>query len=138
MCVMCGRDTQLDVVLTDARKSVKYCPNHICAALVDGKLKFVPNMKAKDELRGQFGAVKYSQAYGGEEYVLSPETMRRLINRSLYKAEWRGLVKNQIRKGKATGYGDLPYLLHDDFYNEDGSFWQEIMPNPQLTRMYQR
>lgn len=137
MCVACGRKMQIDVVLTDARGSRSYCPNHLVEALLSGKLRFKPNMKVKDELRGEYGAVKFVSPFSREQYILSPATMRRLINHSLYKAEYKGLIRNLKNRGQFNGYGNLPYMIHDDFYTEDGESWQYCMPNPQLTKMYQ-
>ena len=137
MCVKCGKKTQIDIVLTDANGSRAYCPNHIIEACLAGKLRFVPNNKFVDDVKHQKGAVKFYSPYSGEVYFLAPATMRRLINHSLYKAEFKGIVRTLHSRGFKGGYGQLPYELHDDFYAPDGFAYQPAVPNPQLTKIYE-
>lgn len=138
MCFMCRKSMFVDIHITDADGVKVLCPNHILAELAAGHLKMKPVAHLKDELQGTQGAVRLVASGGKEEYVLKPDTMRRLINHSLYKAEWRGLAKLRREQRKVSGYWDLPYMIHSDFYGEDGTAWQPVLTNPELTRLYHK
>ena len=138
MCFVCKRSMPVDIHITDADGVKVLCPNHIIAEMAVGRLKLKPVAHLKDELQGKSGAVHLVASGGKEDYTLNPDTMRRLINHGLYKAEWRGLAKLRIEQGKASGYWDLPYMLHSDFYSEDGTAWQPVLKNSELMRLYHK
>ena len=139
MCDFCGKNISVDYVVADGHGRRRVCPNHLLGFCATGRLILTPDRSLKDELTGANGAVMLqSVAFGAEQYVLSPDSMYRLINHSLYKKEWQGLVRNLRRKGIFSGYEELPYLLHLDFYTEDGTALQPAVTNRELKALYRK
>jgi len=128
MCDFCFKDMGvIEQKISDGRnRTLSLCPNHVVTALFSGMLDFEPDPKLTCEITGQKGAVKYEDA--DATYILAPDIMLRLINLSLHKREYRKLIKN--RNGK------IPFLLHDDFYGDDGTAYQPRMSNASLKKMY--
>ena len=112
-CMHCGYNTEsVLVTFIDAAEVRTLCPNCFTAAVMAGDLKFETNYDLVDDITGLPGAVKFDNKT--EHYTLAPRTMLRLLAHDLRAHEWKALVAK---------YGEQ-YMLHDDFYTEEGNPWQ--------------
>lgn len=93
--------------ITDANGSRFFCPNCLAFSCHDMSLVNIPNLQ--DDITGKPGAVVF-EAYK-ERYQLDAECMRRLISHSLKPHEVLALRKK---------YGAEVFMLHDDFYDDEG------------------
>lgn len=115
-CSRCNRDYgDIEVTLTDAYQSTTFCPNCLLIAFQENEIAFLNNMNWYDDISGKRGAVEYRS--GKERYMLERRAMMRLISRNLRKKEWSALVEK---------HGANQYMLHSDFYAEDGTSLQPI------------
>lgn len=92
------------------------CPNCIAYGILNNKISFINNPNFIDDITGKPGAVKF-EAYG-ESYTLERRTMMRLLAHSLQPKEYKALAKK---------YGADKYMIHDDFYDEDGNAIQPML-----------
>jgi hypothetical protein len=104
------------IQLTDGVKTRSLCPNCLAIELQENNISFINSPKLIDDISGQPGAVEFKSGY--ERYVLERRSMMRLISHNLRPIEWKCLV---------AIYGSNPYMLHDDFYDEEGSALQPIL-----------
>ena len=115
-CKNCKCEAQILLIkLTDTNSTETYCPNCLALAFCENKLNFQNNPNFIDDITGKPGAVKFES--NDESYSLEKETMLRLISYNLKPNEYFAL---------ADKYGNDKYMLHDDFYTEDGIAWQPI------------
>lgn len=120
-CMHCGcKLERILVSLIDAAEERIICPNCIAAAVIAGNLTFEPNYDLVDDITGLPGAVKFQFLGDSEHYTLAPRAMLRLLAHDLRPDEWMALIDK---------YGDQ-YMLHDDFYTEDGEAWQPYIHIP--------
>lgn len=118
----CGCDSESILVsLTDAGKERIMCPNCIAKALKKNKISFKGNMNLVDDVTGIHGAVKFQCLGTSEQYTLTPRRMLRLLAHDLCPNEWKVLSEK---------YGTHNFMLHSDFYTEDG--WS-IQPIKEIT-----
>lgn len=116
-CERCGCSiAHVVITLTDGVRSQMLCPNCIAYGILDNKISFTNNPNFADDITGKPGAVKF-EAYG-ESYTLEKRTMMRLLAHSLQPKEYKALAKK---------YGTDKYMIHDDFYDEDGNAIQPMM-----------
>ena len=109
-CNGCNKDYgRIMITLNDAAGSKSYCPNCLAVMVCNDELSFVNNPNLIDDVTGKPGAVEFV-AYN-ERYVLESKRMLRLISHSLRRREALKLIEK---------YGDDKYMLHDDFYDENG------------------
>ena len=132
MCDICKkRIDSLDETLTCAGgKKYTYCPNHMLEMLYNGKLELEPDESLTCEVTGKPGAIRLQESDEEEEYVLNPAVMLRLINRSLKPSEYKKLYELKATEEKQ------PYLIHDDFYTEEGKPVQPVLSNAKLVKLY--
>lgn len=118
-CWRCGWDKFLPVLnkLTDGAGRKVLCPNCTAILIAERELSFENDPKMNDDITGKTGAVEYMS--GDERYVLECETMLRLLAHNLTKEEWKALTRK---------YGENQYMLHEDFYAEDGTALQPLIP----------
>ncbi len=103
------------VEITDAVKTIHLCPNCVAVSFLGNELSFINHPDFVDDVTGKHGAVRY--VCGDEEYFLERRAMMRLISHNLRKNEYLVLAKK---------YGSHKYMLHEDFYLEDGTAWQPM------------
>ena len=120
-CIHCGCNLERILIsLTDAAKERIICPNCVAEEVISGNLTFEPNYDLVDDITGLPGAVKFQFLGDSEHYTLAPRAMLRLLAHDLRPDEWTVLIDK---------YGDQ-YMLHDDFYTEDGEAWQPYIHIP--------
>lgn len=113
-CMYCGFSYEPIIIsLRDANGVRHMCPNCIAAKVSEGIIKFTPIEELVDDITGIPGAVEFTS--GSEHYILAPKAMLRLLAHNLQPNEWLALSKK---------YDPCNYMLHDDFYDEDGNAWQ--------------
>ena len=132
MCDLCNSDWSIDVTLTDKGGSRVYCPNHLISELGLGMLYFIPDKTLVDEITRKPGAVKFQSAE--ETYILNPDAMRRLINRSLRAEELEIILKDR-------GLTEIPdgskyFQIHNDFYDEEKLPLQTCLTAEELGDLY--
>lgn len=103
--------------LTFNGKRVCLCPNCMAMAYLDGYLEtFLEDDESLIcDVTGKPGAIHFFSE--GETYNLEKEIMLRLIARNLHSDEYKKLVEK---------YGPHKFLLHDDFYTENGEAIQPM------------
>lgn len=111
----CERDN-IVFILTDGIGQRVLCPNCAAVAFQNNELSFINNPNLVDDISGKPGAVEFVS--DGERYVLERRSMMRLISHNLKQSEWKIL---------AAKYGPNGFMLHDDFYSEDGTALQPMM-----------
>lgn len=116
-CKKCGyvNPKGLVNIIADAKRTIVVCANCLAEMYYCDELQFENNMDFKDDITGLPGAIKYQAI--DECYFLEKETMLRLIARNLRPEEYFALVKL---------HGEECFLLHDDFYTEDGIAMQPL------------
>lgn len=118
-CMHCGYSKEnVLAILIDNAKERPLCPNCFTVAVYTGELDFEANYDLVDDVTGLPGAVKFVR--GSETFTLAPRAMLRLLAHDLRPNEWKALVEK---------YG-MQYMLHDDFYDEDGTAWQPVVHIP--------
>ncbi len=112
ICEICNqpRHPGIMIALTDAAKTIELCPNCLAIMVLENKLVFQNNPSFIDDITGKPGAVKF-ESYG-ESYALESETMMRLVAHNLRQHEYLALAKK---------YGADKFMIHDDFYDIDGT-----------------
>lgn len=118
-CMHCGYSKEnVLATLIDNAEVRTLCPNCFTVAVHAGELEFEADYDLVDDITGLPGAVKFVS--GSETYTLAPRAMLRLLAHDLQPNEWKALVEK---------YG-MQYMLHDDFYDEDGTAWQPVVHIP--------
>lgn len=116
ICESCNyQNPILMVQITDAVKVLNLCPNCVAKYFLENKFSFINNQSWIDDVTGKPGAVRYS--CGNEDYYLERHAMMRLVSHNLRKHEYLALAKK---------YGADKFMLHDDFYWEDGTAMQPL------------
>ena len=98
--------------ITDAKRTVRYCPNCMAIKLCNEEIKFTPDKTLLCEITNKLGAVHYRTI--DEDFILNPSTMIRFISHNLTVREYK-----KIRE-LCDLYDMNDYMIHDDFYTEDG------------------
>lgn len=115
-CMRCNREYgDIEITLTDACAPRTYCPNCLVVALCEGELDLVNNPNWYDDVSNKRPAIEYRTK--NEIYMLEYKRLIRLISRRLLRREWFALVNK---------YGCDKYMLHSDFYADDGTPLQPI------------
>ena len=110
MCQFCRNDNEiLQIKITDKYGTTCYCPNCLAIHTYNNIINFVPNTDFIDDITKEPGAIRY-EAYD-ESYTLNLETFKRLIRHNLTPEEYFTLC---------ILYGENKYMIHDDFYTEEG------------------
>lgn len=118
-CMHCGYSKEnILVTLIDAAEARTMCPNCFTVAVATGDLDFEADYNLLDDITGLPGAVKFVNHF--ENYTLAPRTMLRLLAHDLRPDEWKALVAK---------HGEQ-FMLHDDFYSEDGEAYQPVVHIP--------
>lgn len=124
-CMHCGYNTEsVLATLVDAAEVRVLCPNCFTMAIAAGDLTFEPDYNLVDDITGLPGAVKFLNEF--ESYTLAPRTMMRLLAHDLRPREWKALAEK---------YSAQWFMLHDDFYDEDGVAWQPVVHIPSYVWM---
>ena len=119
-CTSCGYSNESILThLIDAAEEKCLCPNCVAVAVANGSLSFEATEALCDDVTGELGAVVFIN--GNERYLLTPNRMKRLLAHDLRPYEWQAL---------ANKYGANQFMLHDDFYTEDGASWQPTVRIP--------
>ena len=118
-CQCCGwvKFPPILKVLRDGAGKRVLCPNCTAILIAGGELSFENDLGLTDDITGKPGAVEYVS--GDERYALERHTMKRLLAHNLTKEEWLALSRK---------YGADQYMLHEDFYAEDGTALQPVVP----------
>lgn len=116
-CKRCGRSGDIiNITLRDAKGEVTFCPNCMAIAFLENEISFTNDPKLIDDVSGRPGAVEFVSH--DEKYHLEKQTMMRLISYNLKRHEYLIL---------ADKYGTDKYMLHDDFYWNDGTKLQPML-----------
>lgn len=119
-CTSCGYSNESILThLIDANEEKCLCPNCVAVAVANGTMKLEANEALCDDVTGEIGAVIFIN--GNERYTLTPRRMIRLLAHDLRAYEWQAL---------ANKYGANQFMLHDDFYTEEGNPWQPTVNVP--------
>jgi hypothetical protein len=119
-CTSCGYSNESILThLIDANEEKCLCPNCVAVAVANGTMKLEANEALCDDVTGEIGAVVFIN--GNERYTLTPRRMIRLLAHDLRAYEWQAL---------ANKYGANQFMLHDDFYTEEGNPWQPTVNVP--------
>lgn len=119
-CTSCGYSNESILThLIDANEEKCLCPNCVAVAVANGTIKLEANETLCDDVTGEIGAVVFIN--GNERYILAPRRMIRLLAHNLRAYEWQAL---------AAKYGANQFMLHDDFYTEEGNPWQPTVNVP--------
>jgi hypothetical protein len=119
-CTSCGYSNESILThLIDANEEKCLCPNCVAVAVANGTMKLEANEALCDDVTGEIGAVVFIN--GNERYALTPRRMIRLLAHDLRAYEWQAL---------ANKYGANQFMLHDDFYTEEGNPWQPTVNVP--------
>lgn len=115
MCDVCKKSYgPIEVVITDANGRKTYCPNCLLLGALNGEIAAMENSDSFIcDVSGKPGAILYDSL--NERYVLEKSILERLVFRNLKKKEYRKLAEK---------YGPSCYMLHEDFYAEDGTALQ--------------
>lgn len=109
-CEKCGySNTVINITIKDAIKELTLCPNCLAIAFMNNRLHFVDNPTLVCDVTSEKGAVEFIS--DNEYYCLNSESMMRLISHNLTPHEYFVLVHK---------YNPYKFMLHDDFYDEDG------------------
>ena len=115
-CKRCNNDYEsIMIYLVDAEKTQCFCPNCLTLSYFDNQLNLKNDFKMLDDITGEPGAVKFES--DGEVYFLEKNRMERLITYNLMPYEYLKLMEK---------YGNHCYMIHEDFYTEDGYAIQPI------------
>ena len=111
ICCKCGFDKDnINITIRDAKGETTYCPNCLASAYLDNALSLENIPDVIDDVTGEAGAVEFIAE--GEYYALEAETMLRLIACELDQDEYLALAQK---------YGTECFMIHSDFYCEDGT-----------------
>lgn len=115
MCDVCKKSYgSIEVTIIDASNKKNYCPNCLLIRGLDGEIAAMENSDSFIcDVSGKPGAILYDSL--GERYVLERSVLERLIFRNLKRKEYRKLIEK---------YDPSNYMLHEDFYAEDGTALQ--------------
>lgn len=97
---------------------IEYCPTRRYIALLKGSLQeqLQNDSSLMDDVTGKPGAIRYNSK--GETYCLEKDSMIRLLSHNLQPNEYMTLVQK---------YGSNQYLLHADFYTDEGIALQPLV-----------
>ena len=112
-CDICGIEEYPRILtrIIDKNKKQVLCPFCVTKGVLDGTLDTLEEDPGfVDDITGQNGAIKISN--GDDEYSLNKETLLRLLGHCLTKAEYKILTEK---------YSEENYLLHEDFYDDEGN-----------------
>ena len=119
-CTSCGYSNESILThLIDVNEEKCLCPNCVAVAVANGTMKLEANEALCDDVTSEIGAVVFIN--GNERYTLTPRRMIRLLAHDLRAYEWQAL---------ANKYGANQFMLHDDFYTEEGNPWQPTVNVP--------
>lgn len=116
-CILCGYDKVQNILieLVDAAETRIMCPNCVAQAVSADAICFEADYNLVDDITGLPGAVRFRFLNDNEHYTLAPRAMLRLLAHSLRPEEWRALAEK---------YDEHNFMLHDDFYGDDGEAYQ--------------
>ena len=115
-CNICNYNVEpILIELTDANSTVVYCPNCLVKAYCDDTLSLTNSDAITDDITEKPGAITYKS--NDEIYNLEKKTMLKLISYNLNPREYQALCEK---------YSPSNYMLHDDFYTNDGIAIQPI------------
>ena len=110
MCIRCHKNLgSLENKIIDYNGERSYCPNCLAIAYFNEELNLVNSDDFVCDIKQKKGAIKFVSER--ENYILNKKTMLRLISHNLKPDEYLKLVEK---------YGSHGYMIHDDFYTEDG------------------
>ena len=127
MCQLCGVSTIVDIMIIDKDSSRIFCPNCLTAGIYNNYINFTNNNELKDDILGSYGAVAYITQ--NESYSLERATLRRLILHSLKPWEWKILHDKYVKP-----FNKFQFMLHDDFYDDEGNALQPADVNYNLEK----
>jgi hypothetical protein len=115
-CSNCGFRLAYGLVKFEDKNGIQsLCLNCCIIKEMENALILENNEDFICEVSNKKGAVKYT--CGNEVYILDKEIMHRLIRRHLKPEEYLKLSSNRT---------ELTYMIHDDFYTEDGTALQPV------------
>ena len=115
-CENCKKECDAIMIkIKDAVRELNLCPNCLAISFLENEISFLNDPNLVDDITGKPGAVEFVSH--NERYVLERRAMMRLISHNLKKNEYLVLAKK---------YGADKYMIHDDFYAEDGTALQPM------------
>lgn len=116
-CEKCGYEhDNIIITLKDAVKERHLCPNCVAYSFLENELSFINDHNLVDDISGKPGAVEFVS--NNERYCLEKRTMMRLLSYNLQRHEYLILVNK---------YGSDKFMLHEDFYWNDGTKLQPML-----------
>lgn len=122
MCQRCGVSYTVDAMIIDANTTRVYCPNCLIFIVDTDAVRFKENILVRDDITGEPGAISYISS--GETYNLNGDAFKRLVLHNLTPSEYKILYKKYV---EPTGERRFMFLLHDDFYSDEGIAVQPIV-----------
>ena len=119
MCDLCKNDMPFlnyEITVHNGKEPIHICPN--CAAGVSTSIWRLGDLNGDftSEISGKSGAVKVKDT-NASDYFVTADELQRLFGHYLLPNEYKALLKN---------HDAGEYLIHDDFYNDDGIAYQPI------------
>ena len=116
-CQKCMKEHNDNIIvkIVDKHKTYQYCPNCLLDEELNNNLNLKDDSDIKCEITGKPACIYIS---GDEKYVLNSDIMHRLIRCNLEPEEYLTLIK--------TRQGKFSFMIHEDFYDEDGYALQPI------------
>ena len=110
MCIKCGKEyPRIEITLQDKNGERTFCPNCLAISYFNDELKLENDEQLICDITNKKGAIIF-ESYD-EHYILEKDIMLRLIAHNLKPEEYFVLCKK---------YSENNYMLHDDFYTEEG------------------
>lgn len=122
MCQRCGVSHTVDAMVIDANATRVYCPNCLIFVVATNAVPFEENILIRDDITEKPGAISYISS--GETYNLNKVTFKRLVLHNLTPWEYKLLCKKYV---EPTDERRFMFLLHDDFYSDEGIAVQPIV-----------
>ena len=119
MCDFCGNSLgfdYLDHIISGKSETIKICPNCVVSGVYYNTINF-PEGNFISEISGAKNAIEIKEQISDETYYLSPNEAKRLFCHMLMPEEYNILL---------TNHDNREYMLHDDFYDEEGNALQPI------------
>lgn len=117
MCDFCKEKTGVDYIIKGSKETLRICPNCIVKEIYNDTLH-LPKGNFESEISKAKTAVKITEELPSNiEYTLTESEAIRLLGYMLLPEEYKILTKTHLPS---------EFLLHEDFYDEDGYALQPI------------
>lgn len=118
MCDFCKINTGVDYIITSKNNKLMICPNCLTEEIFAGAFK-IKKGNLESEISKSRTAVEITQQLPtNEKYILTPQEAIRLFSHMLLPEEYKILTRT---------HPTSEYLLHEDFYDDDGFAVQPLL-----------